>query len=111
MPRSHRYLVSFVSLDLTLTTLQSSTASFSFNGTGVYLYGAKRWNHGSYTVTVDGVIVQNASGVGDDIYQALLYGISDMEYGLHHIILTNTGAPSYVDLDYVVITIGDGKPK
>jgi hypothetical protein len=95
---------------LMLSMLQAS-ASFSFNGTGVYLYGAQIDNHGTYTVEIDGKVVANNNGYGNEIYQALLYSKLDLPYALHTVVLTNTGAPSWLDLDFVTITTGDGRPR
>jgi hypothetical protein len=80
-----------------------------FNGTGVYLYGANRIDHSTYSVTLDGGLVANRNGAAkEDVYQTLLYGNSTLNYGTHHITLANTGAPSFMDLDYIIITTGDG---
>lgn len=88
-----------------------SNAKFSFNGTGVHLFDAKRANHGLYSITIDGQVVATSSGAGNEQYQQLLFGTSNLPYGLHHVELTNTAAPSYLDLDFVTITTGDGKNK
>lgn len=55
----------------TLTNAASATAIFEFNGTGVWLYGAKRPNHGTYSVTLDGVNMGNMSGSRSDGLQPL----------------------------------------
>jgi hypothetical protein len=73
------------------------------------MFGAKRANHGLYSVSIDGQIVATPSGAGNEEYQQLLYGTSNLAYGLHHIEIANTAAPSYLDLDLVTITTGDGK--
>jgi hypothetical protein len=52
-----------------------------------------------------------SNGAGDEDYQELLYSNADLPYGLHQVVLKNTGAPSFVDLDFVTITTGDGKNK
>jgi hypothetical protein len=64
-------------------------------------------------VNLDGVVVlpSGGGGAGDEEYNATLYGVSDLTYSLHHVILTNTGAPSYLDLDFVSVTTGDGNPE
>jgi hypothetical protein len=89
--------------------IQNANATLIFNGTGVYIYGAKRANHGSYSVSIDGQAVANSNGNGDEEYQQLLYGTSTLSYGLHYVEIINTGAPSFLDLDLVNITVGDGK--
>lgn len=55
----------------TLTNATSATATFEFNGTGVWLYGAKRPNHGTYSVLMDGENAGNMSGSSSDGLQPL----------------------------------------
>jgi hypothetical protein len=92
-------------------SFKGATASFTFNGTGVYLYGAMRPNHDQYSVTIDGHSVSLANGsASPDSFQQLLYGNGSLPYGLHQVILANdfVQVPSaFVDLDYVVMTMGD----
>jgi hypothetical protein len=90
--------------------LQNSTARFSFNGTAVYLYGAKRANHGGYSISIDEQEIPstfNGSSTPEQ-FQTLLYGNASLSYGEHHVVLTNVEAPRWMDLDYIVITTGDG---
>jgi hypothetical protein len=80
----------------------------ALNGTGIYLLGAKRFNHGAYTVTIGQNPAATLSGAASpDVIEQLLYGNGSLPYGQHTVTLPNTGAPGYVDLDYVVITTGD----
>jgi hypothetical protein len=47
-----------------------------------------------------------------DVFDALLFGQSGLAFGPHEVVLTNdwtTPTPSFVDLDYVVLTLGEGK--
>jgi hypothetical protein len=81
----------------------------SFNGTAIYIYGAKRSIYGSFTVTVDGEIVAHDSAGGNDEFQVSLFAKSNMPYGAHRVVLTNAGSPLGLDLDFVNITTGDGK--
>jgi hypothetical protein len=80
----------------------------TFNGTGIYLYGAKRFNHGAYTVTIGQNPASTFSGAASpDVFEQLLYGNGSLSYGQHTVTLANAGARGYVDLDYVVITTED----
>jgi hypothetical protein len=76
----------------------------------VYLYGAKRANHGSYIITVDNqvAVVANSTSVGDDVFKQLLYGTSELTYGLHQVVFAKTADPGFIDLDFVTIETGDG---
>jgi hypothetical protein len=53
--------------------------------------------------------VTRANGSEDEMYQVLLYGTSNLDYGLHRVILTNVGEGTFLDLDFVTITTGDGQ--
>jgi hypothetical protein len=80
----------------------------TLNGTGIYLYGAKRFNHGAYTVTIgQNPTVALSGAASPDVFGQLLYGNGSLPYGQHIVTLVNAGAPGYVDLDHVVITTGD----
>jgi hypothetical protein len=83
-----------------------------FTGSGVYIFGALRINHGGFNVTVDGVTTTGMSFGNPFVFQALLFGQGNLPYGKHEVVFTNafgTGtAPLFVDLDFVVITTGDG---
>jgi hypothetical protein len=112
MPRRHLsvcFHVHVTYLPTLFLRYQNASASFSFNGTGVYLYGAKRGNHGSYSVSIDDRVTPGLNGDGGDQYQTLLYGKSDLPYGLHRVVVTNTAAPLWLDIDFVTITAGDGR--
>ncbi|KAJ3781168.1 hypothetical protein GGU10DRAFT_278067 [Lentinula aff. detonsa] len=94
------------------TSTSGGTASFTFNGTGVELFGSKRGNHGLYQVTIDGTIFPAASGEATDpgIFQTSLFSKTDLEQGLHTVILENQGSSGqFVDLDFITWhgTIGE----
>lgn len=83
------------------TSTPGASLSFSFNGTGIWLYGARRSEYGSYTISVDGVeMMQENANSPDSEFQQSLGGVASLQMGSHEVTLTNTG--SMVDLDYVV---------
>ncbi|KAG9083510.1 hypothetical protein FS749_005972 [Ceratobasidium sp. UAMH 11750] len=95
-----------------------SQASFRFNGTSVYIFGAKRGNHGRYSVKLDNEQPQEFDGYApiqpdgtDGIYQVPLYARAGLTDGLHNITLTNDGetksAQPFVDIDFVIWTSND----
>ncbi|TFK17074.1 hypothetical protein FA15DRAFT_605781 [Coprinopsis marcescibilis] len=84
----------------TLTERTGSTFSFTFYGTGVGIYGARRGNHGFYQVTVDGSTVLSQSGRADPFeFNATLYSAT-LTKGFHRVQLRNTDN-SFRDIDYV----------
>jgi hypothetical protein len=66
---------------------------------------------GQYTVTVDGghSFTGNGGGKGD-VFNTSLFGLSGLAAGTHTVKLTNDAgtAGTYVDLDWAVVTLGDG---
>ncbi|KIK67485.1 hypothetical protein GYMLUDRAFT_1020713 [Collybiopsis luxurians FD-317 M1] len=86
------------------TNTNGGTASFTFNGTGIELFGAKRGNHGLYQVTIDGTQFAAASGQASDpgIFQTSLFSKTDLTQGLHTVVLENQGSSGqFVDLDFI----------
>ena len=63
---------------LTLTATHGAYATLTFNGTAVWIYGAKRGNHGPYDITLDG----NDSEYDDydsDISQQALFSVVGLD--------------------------------
>ncbi|KAF8180315.1 hypothetical protein K438DRAFT_1842273 [Mycena galopus ATCC 62051] len=87
-------------------TTQGSSATFTFNGTQVYLFGAKRANHGTYSVTLDDAET-TCSGFSENAVFGPIFISDVLKAGLHTVTLTNqmenTTFP-YVDLDYITWT-------
>lgn len=87
----------------------------TFNGTGVYLFGAKRDNHDVYGVILDGQGTMNNgfAPLPNDVpdFQQLLFGRGGLDPGEHTVELADlsdiTNAP-WLDLDFGIITLGDG---
>lgn len=85
------------------SNVTGSVATFSFNGTAFWIYGAKRSNHGIYTVTVDGASFAGNTGQSNaNLFQQVLFNQSGLTQKLHTVSLTNTATGSlYVDIDMV----------
>lgn len=98
-----------------------SQASITFNGTAIYIFGAKRQNHGHYIVTIDNGQAERLDGYAplqadgtDGVYQYPIFAKSGLLNGLHTVVLTNdggadTGRP-YVDIDFITWTSNDPAP-
>ena len=115
-PNTGRYLGRTFHSSLT----DGSQASITFNGTAIYIFGAKRGNHGHYIVTVDNDQSQRFDGYApeangvDGVYQVPLFAKTDLKDGLHTVVLTNdpgtdTSKP-YVDIDFITWTSNDPTP-
>ncbi|KAF8315838.1 hypothetical protein DL93DRAFT_2166436 [Clavulina sp. PMI_390] len=90
------------------TYTTGDSAQFSFNGTGVWVYGSKRWNHGDYDVDLDGASTSGSGQPdgGQDAFQQLLFGSGDLASGPHQLAITNKGfsnsTSGYFDIDYIL---------
>lgn len=95
---SNRYSQS----SFTVTNIQNAYASFTFNGTKVEIYGAKRSNHGLYQIKLDNTVYPPNSGSVPDpgIFQEPLFSVGDLAQGLHTVTLTNREG-RYLDIDFV----------
>ncbi|GLB40834.1 hypothetical protein LshimejAT787_0900490 [Lyophyllum shimeji] len=87
----------------TRTQQVGATASFTFKGTSVTIYGGKGAQHGNYTVTIDGD-TSTASGFSPTAqYQAILATVDGLEYMTHTRTLTNTQF-TFLDIDFITWT-------
>jgi hypothetical protein len=74
----------------------------------VSIFGAKRPNHGNYSVILDGVKKMTGNGAAvDHTFNQSLVDLSNLPYGKHDVVITNDES-MYLDLDYIVVTSGDG---
>ncbi|KAL1683187.1 hypothetical protein EV122DRAFT_273754 [Schizophyllum commune] len=98
----------------TVTQTNGSRASFTFNGTYVYLYGAKRSNHGPFSVELDGVKSSYNGNSGEALFQQLLFSHGPLEPDQPHTVhlqCDGSGDDGWLDLDYITFTTdlgGDG---
>lgn len=100
--RSTRYYGS----TFTASTTSGPSASFSFNGTGVWIYGAKRGNHGPYRVVLDNVVTTHDGFQPDSaaLFQTPLFSRFNLADGPHTVTITNQMNISnreFLDIDFV----------
>lgn len=83
------------------TSSQGATATFSFVGSGITIFGGRRPNYGAYTVSIDGQNIQTGtSQTSQDLTRQPLASASGLTYGSHTLVLTNTGGAP-VDIDSI----------
>ncbi|EPQ55630.1 hypothetical protein GLOTRDRAFT_93227 [Gloeophyllum trabeum ATCC 11539] len=73
----------------TATTTYGASATFSFNGTGVTLFSAKRPNHGFFNISLDGTFISTnngSSGALEGIWGPL-YSSGPLDDGLHTVVV------------------------
>lgn len=101
-PYADRYYLGTFSTN----NVTNGQASFSFNGTGVWIYGAKRSNHATYYyVQLDGVTWGPYNGVSTtQAFMQPIFNDSGLTQKMHTLTLTNQGSGSnnYVDIDLIV---------
>ncbi|TFK54258.1 hypothetical protein OE88DRAFT_1732934 [Heliocybe sulcata] len=111
-PTADALLSSYLNGTCHSTDAVGSTASISFYGTAIYVYGARRPDHDAYTVALDGQINYTGNGFSATaLFQQLLYNATNLAPGQHGITLTDTstaGNRPWLDIDYMIITAGNG---
>ncbi|KAF8315826.1 hypothetical protein DL93DRAFT_2166430 [Clavulina sp. PMI_390] len=83
-------------------------ASFTFNGTGVFVYGAHRSDNGYYNVTLDAQPSQLFLGTGNNTFQQLLYSATNLADTQHTLNIVNEGplnltnqSLTWFDIDWI----------
>ncbi|KAG8702615.1 hypothetical protein FRC09_004649, partial [Ceratobasidium sp. 395] len=87
--------------------MYGASASFQFDGTAVYLYAAKRFQHGPYAILLDGQQVYNATFQSNDsIYKQLMYSATNLTPGWHNLTCVNNDPTNqtYTEIDYITWT-------
>ncbi|OSC97450.1 hypothetical protein PYCCODRAFT_1138206 [Trametes coccinea BRFM310] len=94
------------------TAVSGASARFAFNGTGVWFYGAKKPEYGSFIMLVDDEVsgYANASAASPEFGQ-LLGGVSGLQDGQHVVSIMN-GGTGPMDLDAIVFeSVDQQQPK
>nr|XP_019014326.1 uncharacterized protein I206_00408 [Kwoniella pini CBS 10737]OCF53107.1 hypothetical protein I206_00408 [Kwoniella pini CBS 10737] len=87
------------------------TATFTWNGGGIWFFGAFRANHGYFSIKLDEKEKEYFNGQADsDIFNQVIYANADLEVGNHRIVLVNEAnyntsnfELTWVDLDYIMV--------
>ncbi|KAH7098714.1 hypothetical protein BKA62DRAFT_712118 [Auriculariales sp. MPI-PUGE-AT-0066] len=90
-----------------VTQSNEGKATIAWAGTQITVFGAKRFNHQEYTVTLDGGVPQEFSGQSDDpVFQTSLYQSPLVPNGQHQLVVQDSSTSAdrpYLDIDFVVI--------
>ncbi|KZS98294.1 hypothetical protein SISNIDRAFT_448495 [Sistotremastrum niveocremeum HHB9708] len=94
------------------TQSPGASAEITFFGTAYWVFGAKRGNHGSFTVTLNNTDQFTGSGFSaNDEFQTLLHSNTTLPIGTHVLTIANGNDPTkFVDIDWITFTGGDGNP-
>ncbi|KAF9793501.1 hypothetical protein BJ322DRAFT_1035047 [Thelephora terrestris] len=90
-----------------------ASATLSFNGTTVWIYGAKRPNHGPFNTTLDGTPYYDTGYSATNLFQRVLFPGQSLSDGTHTVTIIDSPAQStapYLDVDYIVyqVQVPDG---
>ncbi|KAJ7261162.1 hypothetical protein C8J57DRAFT_1337242 [Mycena rebaudengoi] len=89
----------------TLCSTKGSSATFSFTGNQVWVFGAKRGNHGPYSITLDGTKTMLDGLSRNPKFKTTLFVSPVLAMGAHTITLTNElEDPNFPYLDLDAIT-------
>ncbi|GJJ05854.1 hypothetical protein Clacol_000041 [Clathrus columnatus] len=89
-----------------------STATFTFVGTSITIFGAKRPNHGNYSVSLDNGPAFVGNGNGNNIFQFPLWNAQNLSNEQHTALMTNvpTKQGEFLDIDFISIGRELGPP-
>ncbi|KAI0762134.1 hypothetical protein BD413DRAFT_585845 [Trametes elegans] len=84
------------------TSVNGASAKFTFNGTGIWLYGARKRDYGGFILLVDDDVVAYANATASAaVFGQTLGGLSDLKLGQHVVSIMN-GGTGPIDLDGIV---------
>jgi len=91
------------------TSTNGATATITFTGTAFSVYGGRRPNYGTYSVTVDGRPITSSTAQSNDASaRQLLATAVGLPYGPHTAVLTSTSG--VIDIDSIDFVGQVGKP-
>ncbi|KAG9217741.1 hypothetical protein CCMSSC00406_0003570 [Pleurotus cornucopiae] len=92
----------------TLCTTAGSSATFTFNGTGIWIHGARRSNHGPYEVNLDNDVKRFDGFQAVEDFATPLFSADNLFDGLHTVSITNrrdtSNARPFLDIDFITWT-------
>ena len=86
-----------------LTNVTGGSMTFTFYGTAIEIFGAFRFNHGQFRVTLDQKS-QDLSGLpfsGNDVFRKPLFRAGSLALAQHTIVLENLEDGKFLDVDSV----------
>ncbi|KDR74999.1 hypothetical protein GALMADRAFT_1332029 [Galerina marginata CBS 339.88] len=91
-----------------VTQAKGATMAFSFYGTSVTIFGARRDNHGGYQVQIDSNPSSPFSGQSNTAEFNQVMFTSSVPLGVHNVTVTN-GDNKFFDIDYLTFQTNVGK--
>ncbi|KAL0952765.1 hypothetical protein HGRIS_006993 [Hohenbuehelia grisea] len=92
----------------TLCSTAGASATFTFTGTSVWIFGAKRDNHGPYTINLDGAVTTDSGFANSPgLFQTPLFSAKGLQHRSHTLTITNSlnnDTRPYLDIDFITWT-------
>ncbi|KAF4586201.1 hypothetical protein EYR38_010475 [Pleurotus pulmonarius] len=92
----------------TLCTTAGASATFTFNGTGIWIHGARRSNHGPYEVNLDNDVKRFDGFQAVEDFTTPLFSADNLFNGLHTVSITNrrdtNNTRPFLDIDFIIWT-------
>ena len=92
----------YVNSTYSSSDVSGATCTFSFNGTGFSVLGARKPDYGEYLILLDGAVQQFSNATAHQTtFGQVLGGASGLEDGLHTVVFMAAGGGP-VDIDAIV---------
>ncbi|KAF7315806.1 hypothetical protein MIND_00096700 [Mycena indigotica] len=88
----------------TVSSTKGDSATFIFTGTRVWVFGAKRDNHGGYSVKLDGKSTDLNGFSSSPVFNQPLFASDTLPQQQHTVTITNTAndtRKSFLDIDFI----------
>lgn len=73
------------------------------------MFGTMRPDYGPFNITLDGKATSHSAMTSNNTdFQQVLFSAPTLSSETHELVLTNTGKGTYVDIDFITFTTGDG---
>ena len=101
-PAGDAFTANYTNSGFHTTNSSGASVTFTFNGTGVWFYGAHRPGYGGYSLSVAGTAVGSGSAASSSpVFDQVLGGSTNLTMGEHTAVLTSTGGGA-IDLDSLI---------
>ena len=95
-----------------MTTQFGASASVTFNGTAVWIYGARRNNHGPFNTTLDGMTYYDNGYSSVNLFQQVLFPwVGNGSEEFHTVSIADSPVDTtkpYLDIDWVCVSVWFG---
>lgn len=109
-PNNDTLLPSYSGSSLHVANAPGATATISFSGTGISIFGGNRPTYGQYTITVDGTVIEQGNAQSQTAASQVLLGTTTgLTNGPHTAVIT-CGTNGPIDVDFVTIQNQIGQP-